>query len=222
MNIWIKRSVWILIGGGLLFFAGDRIYEIQQKQAQPSAKKKKGGGRVITVSVNKVRLGTLRDDLLLTGALKAKEEVDVTAKATGRSKASVYQDKARGERIAEDVQKEIAGTDIEDSGVQLDALAAASHDNQRKAVEAVVLGHAKDVRDVLHKKRRTKSQIRLDEFDRAIQYVVGINSKLPSIDIPNLDSKRLSRTLVDLRNAGKIIEGFINTIQRAHDGNPEQ
>ena len=84
MNIWIKRSLWILIGAGLLFFVGNRIHEIQQKQAQPSAQKKKGGGRVITVSVSKVRLGTLRDDLFLTGALKAKEEVDVTAKATGR------------------------------------------------------------------------------------------------------------------------------------------
>ena len=129
------------------------------------------------------------------------------------------QDKARGERIAEDVQKKIAGTDIENSGVQLDALAAASTDNQRKAVEAVVLGHAKDVRDVLHKKRRTKTQIRLDEFDHAIRHIVRTNSHLPSIDIPNLDGNRLSRTLADLRNAGKIIEEFINTIQRAHDEN---
>ncbi len=142
-----------------------------------------------------------------------------TAKKTGRSKASVYQDKARGERIAEDVQKDIAGTDIENSGVQLDALAAASHDNQRKAVEAVVLGHAKDVRDVLHKKRRTKTEIRLDEFDHAIRHIVRTNSHLPSIDVPNLDSKRLSRTLADLRNVGKVIEEFINSIQRAHDGN---
>ncbi len=130
--------------------------------------------------------------------------VDDTAKATGRSKASVYKDKARGERIAEDVQKEIAGTDIEDSGVQLDALAAASHDNQRKAVEAVVSGHAKDVRDVLHKKRRTKTQIRLDDFDRAIEAVCRTCSCITWIDVPNLDSKRRSLALAALRNAGKL------------------
>ncbi len=70
-----------------------------------------------------------------------------TAKKTGRSKRSVEADKSRGEKIAKDVQKEITGTDIEDSGVQLDALAKALPDEQRKAVKEVNLGHAKDVRD---------------------------------------------------------------------------
>ncbi len=72
-----------------------------------------------------------------------------TAKKTGRSKRSVEVDKSRGEKITKDVQKAITGTDIEDSGVQLDALAKAPPDEQRKAVKAVNLGHAKDVRDVL-------------------------------------------------------------------------
>ena len=45
--------------------------------------------------------------------------VDDTAKATGRSKTSVKKDKARGEKIAPDVQKEITRTKIADSGVQL-------------------------------------------------------------------------------------------------------
>jgi RND family efflux transporter MFP subunit len=82
--MWIKRIVWILIGASLLFFAGLRIYDIQEKQAAPSAKKKKGGARVVTVSVTEARTGQLRDVLLLTGALKPKEQVDVTAKVTGR------------------------------------------------------------------------------------------------------------------------------------------
>ncbi len=78
-----------------------------------------------------------------------KKFVADTAKATGRSEMSVRRDKSRGENIAKDVQKEIAGTDIEDSGVQLDALAKAPPDEQREAVRAVNLGHAKDVREVL-------------------------------------------------------------------------
>ena len=72
-----------------------------------------------------------------------------TAKKTGRSKTQVKADKSRGENIAKDVQKAISGTDMEDSGVQLDALAKVPPDEQRKAVKAVNLGHAKDVRDVL-------------------------------------------------------------------------
>lgn len=82
--MWIKRIVWILIGASLLFFVGLRIYDIQEKQAAPSTKKKKGGARVVTVSVTEARTGQLRDVLLLTGALKPKEQVDVTAKVTGR------------------------------------------------------------------------------------------------------------------------------------------
>ena len=72
-----------------------------------------------------------------------------TAKKTSQSKASTNKAIARNEKIAPDVQKQIAGTDIEDSGVQLDALAKVSPDEQRKAVKAVNLGHAEDVRDVL-------------------------------------------------------------------------
>ena len=139
MNIWIKRLVWILIGGGLLFFAGDRIYEIQQKQAQPSAKKKQGGARVITVSVSRVRLGTLRDDLLLTGALKAKEEVDVTAKATGRVEKIYFEVGDRvevGDLIAEledDEQQQQVKRAVASIGVTraLSAQRAAERENAR-------------------------------------------------------------------------------------------
>ena len=82
--MWIKRIVWILIGASLLFFAGMRIYDIQEKQAGTNSKKKKGGARVVTVAITEARSGQLQDILLLTGALKPKEQVDVTAKVTGR------------------------------------------------------------------------------------------------------------------------------------------
>ena len=68
------------------------------------------------------------------------EFVADTATKTGKSKRSVERDKSRGENIADDVQKEIAGTAIADSGVQLDALAAADPEDQREAVKVVNLG----------------------------------------------------------------------------------
>ena len=89
--MWIKRIVWILIGASLLFFVGLRIYDIQEQQAGTGTKKKKGGARVVTVAVTEARSGQLRDVLLLTGALKPKEQVDVTAKVTGRLEKLYFQ-----------------------------------------------------------------------------------------------------------------------------------
>ena len=89
--MWIKRVIWIVLGAGLVFFAGMRVYEIQEKQANPKVAKKKKGGRVITVAVTEARTGELSDVLLLTGALKPKEQVDVTAKVTGRLERLYFQ-----------------------------------------------------------------------------------------------------------------------------------
>ena len=72
------------MGAGLLFLGGMRIYEVQQAHVTKAAKKKKKGGRTISVEVTEARLGSMREDLVLTGALKPKEQVDITAKATGR------------------------------------------------------------------------------------------------------------------------------------------
>lgn len=89
--MWIKRIIWIVVGAGLVFFTGMRVYEIQEKQANPKAAKKKKGARVVTVAVTEARTGELRDVLLLTGALKPKEQVDVTAKVTGRLERLYFQ-----------------------------------------------------------------------------------------------------------------------------------
>ncbi len=89
--MWIKRIIWIFVGAGLVFFTGMRVYEIQEKQANPKAAKKNKGGRVITVALTEARTGELRDVLLLTGALKPKEQVDVTAKVTGRLERLYFQ-----------------------------------------------------------------------------------------------------------------------------------
>ncbi len=150
-----------------------------------------------------------------------------TAKKTGRSKRSVGADKARGEKIAPDVQKDIEGTAIADSGVQLDALAAATPWDQREAVKAVNLGDAKDVREVLPeakgkraKSRRTKEEIDLVEFDRVIRFFSTACGAIPKINVPNLDSKRRSQAIADLRNARKHIEELIQIVQNARDEDP--
>ena len=72
-----------MIGAGLVFFIGSRVYQIQQDQTSKT-KKKKGGGRVVSVDIVESRIGLVRENLVLTGSLRAKHSVDVTAKSTGR------------------------------------------------------------------------------------------------------------------------------------------
>jgi RND family efflux transporter MFP subunit len=85
VNKWAKRSLAIVIGAGLVFLAGWRVYEIKQEQADPASKKKKGSGaRVVSVDLAESKVGQVREELLLTGALKPKDTVNVTPQATGR------------------------------------------------------------------------------------------------------------------------------------------
>lgn len=83
MGTWGKRILGIVIGAGLVFFIGSRVYQIQQDQTSKT-KKKKGGGRVVSVDIVESRIGLVRENLVLTGSLRAKHSVDVTAKSTGR------------------------------------------------------------------------------------------------------------------------------------------
>lgn len=104
MGTWAKRLIAILIGGGLLFFVGSRVYEIKQEQSAPKKGAKKGGGRVVSVELAQVVRGELREELMLTGALKPKESVDIVPKATGRIERLTVQvgdTVKQGELIAE-------------------------------------------------------------------------------------------------------------------------
>jgi len=83
VGTWGKRILGIVIGAGLVFFVGSRVYEIQQDQTS-GTKKKKGRGRVVSVNVTESHIGLVRENLVLTGSLRAKKSVDVTAKGTGR------------------------------------------------------------------------------------------------------------------------------------------
>lgn len=70
-----------------------------------------------------------------------------TADKTGMDKSTIRKSRSRAEKIAEDVQEDISGTPIADSGVELDALKKLSHDEQRQAVKMVDDGSAKTIRD---------------------------------------------------------------------------
>ncbi|MEZ5402903.1 MAG: efflux RND transporter periplasmic adaptor subunit [Bryobacteraceae bacterium] len=68
----------------------------EHAEANAKAAKKKGGARVVSVSVGKAEYGHVREEILLTGSLRPKEQVDVVAKATGRVERLRFQ---LGDRI---------------------------------------------------------------------------------------------------------------------------
>ena len=76
-----------------------------------------------------------------------------TAEKTGMSKAAINKSINRAENIAEDVREDIKTSQnkniaaVADSGVELDALASLSHDQQRQAVKRVEDGTSKTVRE---------------------------------------------------------------------------
>ncbi|MDE0102010.1 MAG: efflux RND transporter periplasmic adaptor subunit [Bryobacterales bacterium] len=74
------KIIAILVGAGLVYLVGSRVYDANQAAAP--AKKK--AGRVVNVDVTEARVGPIREELLLTGSLKPKETVDISPKITGR------------------------------------------------------------------------------------------------------------------------------------------
>ena len=112
MSKWVLRLVAIVIGAGLVYLVGSRVYELKEEQASPKAgAKKKGGARVVSVDLASANTGQVREVLLLTGALKPKESVDVVAKATGRLEQIYFQ---VGDRVA----KGALVAELEDDEIQ--------------------------------------------------------------------------------------------------------
>lgn len=102
MPSWTKKLIAVIIGGGLVFLFGTRVYDAQQQQS--TVKKKKGGSRTIGVVIATVQEGPVAEELILTGALKPKESVDVTPQSTGRLQHNYFQvgDRIRkGDLVAE-------------------------------------------------------------------------------------------------------------------------
>lgn len=86
----VAFGLLLLAAGAVLF--GLRVRETQEQQAKAAKKGKKDGAqRIVTVSVAEARTGQVRQEVLLTGSLRPKEQVDVTAKATGRVERLTYQ-----------------------------------------------------------------------------------------------------------------------------------
>ena len=87
-----KKMVAVLAGAVVLVLIGLRVYDVQQEQAAgPKAGATKKGGIAVTVSLAEARSGEVREELLLTGALKPKEQVDIVPKAQGRVEQLYFQ-----------------------------------------------------------------------------------------------------------------------------------
>jgi RND family efflux transporter MFP subunit len=104
----VKRAkqalvVLAVVAAGVFF--AQRVQQTSAQQAEAAKKGgKKGAARIVTVSVAEARTGQVRQELLLTGALRPKEQVEVTAKAMGRVDRLRFQlgdAVKKGEMIAE-------------------------------------------------------------------------------------------------------------------------
>lgn len=106
----LKRILVVVLMVGLFGFGGYRVWQARQAKeaAETKGAGKKGGagaaGRVVSVGVAQARTGQVREEIVITGSLKPKEQVDVTTKITGRVEAirvNIGDFVRRGDLIAE-------------------------------------------------------------------------------------------------------------------------
>lgn len=94
------------------------------------------------------------------------------AEKIGKTDRSIRQSVRRAERIAPDVRDAIRGTEIADSGIELDALAAASPDNQRAIVQLVQSNENLTIRKAkvaLKQKKKTTKDERIGKECKALE-----------------------------------------------------
>ena len=82
----MKRLIFYLLVGTAVAFGGYRVWQAveNKKIAEGKQGAKKGAPQVVSVGTALARAGQVREEILITGSLKPKEQVDVTSKATGR------------------------------------------------------------------------------------------------------------------------------------------
>jgi RND family efflux transporter MFP subunit len=100
-----KRIIVTLVVVVAGAFGAMQIYRAYQKEKAAAASSKKGAAeRVVAVGVAQARRGSVRDEILLTGSLRPKEQVEVTAKVTGRVEKLAFElgdPVGKGDLIAE-------------------------------------------------------------------------------------------------------------------------
>jgi RND family efflux transporter MFP subunit len=87
----VKRFIVIIVVLGMAGFIGYRAWDAYEAKQEADGKgkgkaagKKGAGVQVVSVGVAEARQGQVREEIQITGALRPKEQVDVTAKVTGR------------------------------------------------------------------------------------------------------------------------------------------
>jgi len=69
-----------------------RIYSIyQQQKGAGGPRRPTGADRVVAVGIAVAQNGSVRDEILLTGSLRPKEQVEITAKVTGRMETIAFE-----------------------------------------------------------------------------------------------------------------------------------
>lgn len=107
----MKRLIVIIVVLGMGGFVGYRAWDAYQAKQEADGKgkgkaagKKGGGMQVVSVGVAEARQGQVREEIQITGALRPKEQVDVTAKVTGRVeniRVNIGDKVRRGDLLAE-------------------------------------------------------------------------------------------------------------------------
>jgi HlyD family secretion protein len=81
-----KKAVIAFLGiTGAAVGVAYRVHQAYERKVTAETKGKKGASsRILTVSVDRARTGLVDEEILITGSLRPKEQVDVMPKATGR------------------------------------------------------------------------------------------------------------------------------------------
>jgi len=100
-----KKLIGVALLAAVAVFAAMRVHTAYQKQQAAAAGGRRGSAeRIVSVGIAQARQGLVREEILLTGSLRPKEQVEVIAKATGRVVKLAFElgDPVRkGELIAE-------------------------------------------------------------------------------------------------------------------------
>lgn len=208
----LKAIALLLLAGAAFFFIGSRVYDIKQAQSQ-SEGRPRGEGRMVTVSVVEASTGVIREELLLTGALKPKEQVDVTPKATGRLEKIYFQigDRVRaGDLIAELEDDEIRQqVNRASAAIEVSRAARAQREAERRNAEAELERAATLIEDGLvsrqdYEARKTTLAVVSAQLDLAEAQIQQAEAELRELKI------RLEQTRIYAPMSGIVAQRYVD------------